>query len=231
MQQFKVINMWAMERLEFAQGLKEHVLPVVGLDTVMIIADYATDTIDRFLFKSQPKRCCFYKCNVPHQRRISNLCKKHADACVVCLTGHTKNPRNHICADCAAIPANDYYKDLLTKMPAHEIMRAFFGPKQLLSAWMRQMQIQWNGPFLLQATPENQDKAMNLIEDSMFLIPTWVVSGLSEDKYGVTFTRRSKANRMYDLEDLFGGKLFKYFNLAVKAHNEMVNSVEEESDA
>lgn len=224
MQQHHLVNMWTLQRLELAQGLKECVLPVVGKDTLMIIADYATEFTDTFLFKSQPNRCCYYKCNAPHRRRISNFCKKHEDCCVVCIIGHTKNNKRHICADCAVKPDNDYYKDLLTKMPPHEIMRCFYGTKPTLREWFRKVDIQWNGPFLLQPTTENQDMALNAIEDSMFLIPTWVVSGLAENKYGVTFTRRSRANRQYDMDDFFGGKLFKHFNLAMKQHKEDVNS-------
>jgi hypothetical protein len=225
----KVINHWTLQRLELAQGLKEHVLPVVGLDTVMLIAEYATDTIDRFLTKGNEKHCCYYNCGASHRRRISNLCKKHEDSCVVCLTGHTKNNKRHICADCAVLPASDYYKDLLKTMPVHDVFTAMYGRKKTFNDWIRKMEIQWNGPFLLRATPENQDMAMGLIEDSMFLIPTWVVSGLSEEKYGVTFTKRSRANLQYDMEDFFSGKLIKHFNQAVKEHNESVNAGCEES--
>ena len=143
--------------LHVATALKAEVLPHVGLDCMLIIADYESKPYP-VTRAGHPEICSYEGCGAKHRRRISAFCNEHADTCIWCGVGKTGGPRKLVCPRCLPKRAAWGWLDELAvaSYGSHNLYWFWHGRMQWMSEWARDRGIQWGGPYMLAETKENQ---------------------------------------------------------------------------
>lgn len=170
--------------LMLCQALKETVLPIIGKEPTLLIADYVAHH-DLELLKPWKKGVCSWNgCNETHRRRISNLCDRHSTRCVACGKRETHGPREPVCQTCRDTGNHEFIirEVHADRYQLHHAHHLYSSERRWISEWAKEVGIVWHGPCLL---PADEVHKKFVLDRTTFPVdvPRFYISNIDSFRY------------------------------------------------